>query len=124
MNDGIELGSFEEMEVDETFEQEINSTDELMVAGYVKEATKKGIPGWMIEEKVQKRNPEQVWIVPKILGIEKSVSTHKRHLVSGDLEPLEFLDSIKKPFLKWLRILLGIFLLAVGCYSLIRLVTL
>ncbi len=117
-----ELETFEGFE--DPLESEIASTDEIMVAGYVKEATKKGMPAWLIEEKVRKTKPKQVWIVPRILGVEKSVSTEKSHLISDPIPALACLDSIKKRFLKFLKISLGPLLLAAGCYSLIKLVIL
>jgi len=83
----------------EDFEEEkstlvLDSTDELKVAGFAKEAYSKGKPAWWIEEKVKAEKPNLTWIIPKVLGVE--TTGINKYIVSKSLTTGETSSSTKK----------------------------
>ena len=90
MND---LTNFEDFE-EEKSTLVLDSTDELKVAGFAKEAYSKGKPTWWIEEKVKAEKPNLTWIIPKVLGVE--TTGINKYIVSKSLTTGETSSSTKK----------------------------
>lgn len=90
-----ELKNFEDFE-DEQSTLVLDSTDEIKVAGFAKEAASKGKPAWWIEEKVREEKPHLTWIIPKVLGVETTAVNHTKYVVSKPLTTKETSSSTKK----------------------------